>query len=437
MTLGGYDAERFTPNNVSFSLASDISRDLVVSLNSISSVTRNLSTVALLSDPILTYIDSTVSLMIFPTKVANAIAENFGLQYDPDYHMYFISDKAHAVFSKINPNITFTLGNSPNGGSTVDIVLPYSSFDLYAMPPLVGEPARWFPLRASDNETMFTLGRPFLQEAYLITNYEHHNFSISQTRFDNLNSTKKDLVALPAATETPTPVGTPIVPTVAPKSSPSAAPTQNGLSHQTKVGVIAGSTAAVAISFLVLALIFWRWRKNKNSPRAPLGKPQMVTTLQKQEMDGHGVSYKPGKFKSISYPVYPDKDDAPAYTDAELGAHEIFEVPGPDQPHFQELMSGPPPRSWAPRGRGRKPRKNYLDYVNGKQSRWRAETEDSTPPPVSKFCRVPMNCLPSRGGPVDLNRSLPPTPLRQTPRGPTRLTSPLPNTRRVMRNPVQ
>lgn len=351
--------------------------------------------------------------------------------------MYFVSEKVHAGLSRINPNITFTLGNSLNGGSTVDIVLPYSSFDLYAMPPLVKEPVRYFPLQASDNATMFTLGRPFLQEAYLITNYEHQNFSISQTRFDNLNSTKKELVALPAATAAPTPVGTPIVPTAAPTVSPSPAPAQSGLSHQTKVGVIAGSTAAVAISFLVLALFLWRWRKNKKTPRAPLGKPQMVTTLQKQEMDGHGVSYKPDKFKAVSYPVDTYKDDAPAYTDAELGAHEIFEVPGPDQPHFQELMSRPPPRSWIPRGRDRTSRKNYVDYVNGKMSRRRANTDDSTPPPVSKFCRVPMNCLPSRGGPVDLNRSLPPTPLFQTPAGPTRLTSPLPNTRRVMREPVQ
>ena len=376
--------------------------------------------------------------MIFPTKVANAIAKNFGLQYDPDYHMYFIPEKVDAALSRINPNITFTLGNTKNGGPTVDIVLSYSSFALSAQPPLVPDVVRYFPLQASDNETMFTLGRPFLQEAYLITNYEHQNFSISQTRFDNLNSTKKELVALPAATATPTPVGTPIVPTAAPTFSPSPAPAHNGLSQQTKVGVIAGSTAAVTISFLVLALLFWRWRKNKkNSPKTPLGKPQMVTTLQKQEMDGHGVSYKPGKFKTISYPIEPNKDDAPAYTDAELGAHEIFEVPGPDQPHFQELMSRPPPRSWIPRGRDRTSRKNYIDYVSGKRSRRRADSEANTLPPISKFCRVPMNCIPSRGSPVDLNRSLPPTPLLQTPAGNTRLTSPLPNTRRVMREPVQ
>lgn len=410
-----------------------------MSLKSISSTNRNFSTVALLSDPILTFIDSTVPRMIFPTKVANAIAENFGLQYDADLRAYLVSEKLHAGLSKTNPNITFTLGNSLHGGSAVDIVLSYSSFVLYATPPLVSEPLLHFALQASDNETMFTLGRPLLQEAYLITNYEHQNFSISQTRFDNLNSTKKDLVALPAATTTPTPVGTPILPTAAPSTSPSPAPAQSGISHQTKVGVIAGSTAAAAISFLVLALFLWRWRKNKkNHPRAPLGKPQMVTTLQKQEMDGHGVSYKPGKFKTVSYPIDPSKDDAPAYTDAELGTHEIFEVPGPDQPYFQELMSRPPPRSWIPRGRDRTSRKNYVDYVNGKMSRRRAETDAGAQPPVSKFCRVPMNCMPGRGGSsIDLNRSLPPTPLRVTPAGPTRLTSPLPNARRVLREPVQ
>lgn len=438
LTLGGYDSERFTPNNVSFSLASDINRDLVVSLKSISSTTRNNSNIALLSDPILTFIDSTVPRMIFPTKVANAIAENFALQYNPDLHMYFVPERVHTALARANPNITFSLGNSLNGGPSVDIVLPYLSFDLYAVPPLVTEPVRYFPLQASDNETMFTLGRPFLQEAYLITNYEHQNFSVSQTRFDNLNSTKKNLVALPAATATPTPVGTPLIPTVAPSPIPTDAPAKNGLSHQTKISVIAGTTSAVAISFLILALFLWRWRKyKKNNPGRPRGRPQMVTTLQKQEMDGHGVSYKP-KFAAtaISYSIDPRDKDAPPYTDAELGANEIHEIPGPDNPQFQELMARPPPprKSWIPTGRDRKSRKNYLGYVNGRASsrEQRGRWEEDTLPPVSKFCRVPMNCLPSRGRPVDLNRTLPPTP-----RTHTRLTSPLPNARRVVRNPVQ
>ena len=415
------------------------------------STTSNGSSITLLSDPILTFIDSTVPRMIFPTKVANAIAKNFGLQYDPDFNMYFISEKVHAGLSRVNPNITFTLGNSLNGGPSVDIVLPYSAFDLVANPPLVKESVGYFPLQASDNETMFTLGRPFLQEAYLITNYEHQNFSISQTRFDNLssNSTKKNIVALPAATEVTNKVGnTPIVPTVAPTPIPSSRPDEGGISHQARVGVIAGTTSAAAISLLILILFLWRWRKSRNADKSstPRGKPQMVTTLQKQEMDGHGVSYKP-RFAAVSYALDPrdqNSKEPPRYTDAELSSNEIYEVPGPDNPEFQELMTRSP-RSWVPRGRDRKSRKNYLNYMNGRAGRgWVDDrergAEDSIPLPVSKFCKVPVNCLPSRGREreemVNLNRALPPIPVWQTP-APTRLTSPLPNTRRVLREPVQ
>lgn len=176
----------------------------------------------------------------------------------------------------------------------------------------------------------------------------------------------------------------------------------------------------------------------------------MVTTLQKQEMDGHGVSYKP-RFAATSYALDPkdqNSKEPPQYMDAELGFNEIYEVPGPDNPEIQELMTRPS-RSWVPRGRDRKSRKNYLDYVNGKAGRRRVEggfgdrgrgVEDAIRPPVSKFCKVPVNCLPSRGGDrggmVNLNRELPPIPVWQTPAA-TRLTSPLPNTRRVLREPVQ
>lgn len=377
--------------------------------------------------------------MIFPQKAADLIAENLGLQYNPEARVYFVPEKVHARLSKLNPNITFTLGNSLDSGPTVDIVLPYSSFDLTALPPLALQPTRYFPLRVG-NDSTYCLGRPFLQEAYLITNYEHQNFSVSQTRFDNLHSTKKDLVALPAAIEPPTPLGNPpIVPTAAP--SPTAEPKKEGLSRQARVGVIAGTTGAVAISFIILGLLLWRWRKYKKAhPGKTFGKPQMVKTLQKQEMDGHGVSYKP-KFAPVAYSVsHKDgrKGIVPAYADAELGAHgEILEMPGPDNPRFQELMARPED-AYAARGKGRKSKRSFAANVGNKYSSRQHKTqEDMVQPPVSKFCRVPMACLPSRGeGFTDLNRTLPPIPVWESP-AITRLSSPLPNTRRVTRNPVQ
>ena len=383
--------------------------------------------------------------MILPQKVCDAFAETFELRYEPELQIYFVPEKVHARLETVNPNITFSLGNSETGGPSVDIVLPYLAFDLYAIYPAVTDVAWYFPIKPSDNESTWTLGRSFLQEAYIITNYEHQNFSVSQTRFDNLNSTKKDLVALPAATASPTPVANPpIVPTIAPSPTPEPAKSSGGLSHQAKVGVIAGTSAAVGISFLILLLILWRWRKHRaNHPSSLLRRPQSVNVLQKQEMDGHGVSYNPkaGFVPVTIAPQYRDEKKPYASTttrefDAELGAahgNEIHEIPGPDNPDWQELMASEPPR-----GRDRKPKKSYAAFFSSRRAKEEERDSDPVQPPVSKFCKVPLHWLPSRGkegGMMDLNRSLPPTPLFSTPGTMTRLTSPLPNNQRMRRNP--
>jgi len=51
------------------------------------------------------------------------------------------------------------------GGDTVRIVLPYAAFDLKAEYPLVQNTSYYFPLKHAANETQYTLGRTFLQEA--------------------------------------------------------------------------------------------------------------------------------------------------------------------------------------------------------------------------------------------------------------------------------
>ena len=165
VTFGGYDASRFEQNNVSFTLAPDISRDLVVSVRSISSVATNGSTIKLLSEPILAFIDSTISPLYLPLDVCSVFEETFGLTYSEDFNIYLISDEAHQQMMAKNPNITLTLGEQNSGGPTVDIVLPYSSFNLKAIFPKVADENWYFPLQPAMNESQYTLGRTLLQEA--------------------------------------------------------------------------------------------------------------------------------------------------------------------------------------------------------------------------------------------------------------------------------
>ena len=68
-------------------------------------------------------------------------------------------------FMSNNPNFTFQIGDNTEGGPTAEIVLPYSSFDLVMIPPAVSTETRYFPLLRAANDTQYTLGRTFLQEA--------------------------------------------------------------------------------------------------------------------------------------------------------------------------------------------------------------------------------------------------------------------------------
>jgi len=168
LTFGGYDASRFIPNNVSFSLASDISRDIVVGLQSITSAYANGSAIALLPSPILTFIDSTLPFIYLPLEACRAFEKAYGLEWNTKAELYFVDEQLHESLTASNPTFTFQIADSTTGGPTVDIALPYASFDLKASHPFVANSTRYFPLQRAANDSQNTLGRAFLQEALVI-----------------------------------------------------------------------------------------------------------------------------------------------------------------------------------------------------------------------------------------------------------------------------
>ena len=147
-------------------MAPDISRDLVVSMQNITSTAANGSTISLLPTPILTFIDSTFPFIYLPLESCEAFERAFDLTWNATALMYFVNDTLHQSLTARNPNVTFQIGDAQMGGPTVDIVLPYASFDLLASYPMVLDSTRYFPLQRATNYTQYTLGRTFLQEAY-------------------------------------------------------------------------------------------------------------------------------------------------------------------------------------------------------------------------------------------------------------------------------
>lgn len=164
LTLGGYDASRFTSNDVSFTFAPTKTRQLLVGLQSITYSDSKTET-SLLSDGVLALVDSTVPYLWLPESACTAFEKTFGITWDPVRALYLVNETQHDTLVEQNPSVVFQLGNRESGGSAVNITLPYASFDLIASSPLVKKQSRYFPLQRAADDTSYTLGRTFFQES--------------------------------------------------------------------------------------------------------------------------------------------------------------------------------------------------------------------------------------------------------------------------------
>ena len=152
------------------SLASDASRDLVVGLNSIISTSTNHPITqqrSLLPTPILTFIDSTLPYIYLPYEACKQFESTLGLTWNEMDEMYWVNDTLHESLLSSNLTFTFGIGDTNAKGPTIEIVLPYASFDLEVKYPFENKTTRYFPLQQAVNESQYTMGRAFLQEAYV------------------------------------------------------------------------------------------------------------------------------------------------------------------------------------------------------------------------------------------------------------------------------
>jgi len=328
LTLGGYDSLRFTPNNLSIPFATDSARQLMVGIQSINSKNQNGTGATLLSNGIMSNVDTTVPQIWLPTQACQAFEKAFGLTFDETSELYLVNSALHNQLLDQNASITFVLGATATGGQTTNIILPYASFDLLVKPPTAGvaNSTRYFPLRRAANDSQYTLGRTFLQEAYLIVDWERRNFSISQCEFsDNMGST---LVAIDSATS----------------SSGSG-----GTSTGTKVGIAVGIVVAIiVITVAVGAFFFIKKRKDRQRKgekvqaedphadetiRQGFAKGELGTGIDNQRYEMAGSDPNQGKSESHGSPSgwidekarYPG--DRSGIPEVEGGSVSVSELP--------------------------------------------------------------------------------------------------------------
>ena len=158
----------FTPNDVNFSFAPAPTRQLVVGLKSITYSDAKNQNSPLLPQSILTLVDSTTPQIWLPLAACQAFEKAFGIVYDPIPNLYLVNQTVHDSLLRQNANITFELSNTLSGGPSVQITLPYASFDLEIGPPFAKNISKYFPLRRAADDTQNTLGRTFMQESSVL-----------------------------------------------------------------------------------------------------------------------------------------------------------------------------------------------------------------------------------------------------------------------------
>ena len=320
--LGGYDESRFTkPSStdpsLTFPFYIDVARDLLVGISAITSsnTTSSTSETKLLNTGIFAFVDSTIPHLWLPESVCSAFEDAFGLTWDTDTELYKLTLEQHNALVALNPTITFDLSPTipPKANDkSVSIAMPYSAFDLNVTWPFgngqyANESTYYFPLKRAANETQYTLGRAFLQEAYLIADYERQNFSIWPCKWDS-EVTSAQVVSIPSL-------------------EPLKTETNN---KSLSAGDIAGIAIGGATPFIALGLaIFFCTRRRRRKQTSAL-------ELQRAQTDNSGSSlpsYHPHRALSTTELAGTAKHELHENHRFEAPEGDKFEMSGDGIPH--------------------------------------------------------------------------------------------------------
>lgn len=192
--------------------------------------------------PFRAVIDSTLPFLYLPSGVCDEFASRLGLTHDPATDLYILNNTQRTTNKQTIQSITFALVDTEYSGNSTTIELGYNAFDLEATLPLYEQATPYFPIRKSLSGDHNVLGRAFLQEAYVIADFERHNFTIAQAQFPN--PLTQDIRAIYNTTFTP-----------AQESSHG-----EGLSGGAIAGIVIGALAAVGI---LGAMIFWLMKRKQ------------------------------------------------------------------------------------------------------------------------------------------------------------------------------
>lgn len=250
MVLGGFDERALSGHSITASIGADL--ELAVNGRSIvlsnTPFEKTLSiTHDFLSVPMT--LDSTVSQLWLPRDLCDSIEGALGLTYDDSTELYLVNETAYAKLRDLAPTFSFQLAADSVSNETTTITLPYAAFDLQMGPPTFNPAARYFPIRRTKGG--YILGRAFLQEAYLVVDWERSNFTIGPV--NRQENRTRSIVSIQT-------------------------PSEASQSHSLSTGAIVGIAIGAAVVVIALIAIVWwqihaRRRRKQAAVEAQLARP--------------------------------------------------------------------------------------------------------------------------------------------------------------------
>ncbi|KAF3040133.1 hypothetical protein E8E12_008587 [Didymella heteroderae] len=239
LVLGGYDRSRRSNDTVTIPSATDV----IVGVQSITAKLRG-GSITVLNPGILAVLDTAVPELWLPHNVCDQIASVLNLTYHNDTERYTLTDAAHNALQSLNGSLEFRIGRDIHIDPAITVNIPYRAFDLQASYPIFNTTTRYFPLRKTTNKTGYALGRVFLQEAYLVVDWERDEFELSQAVFSD-------------------PMPEPEIITIQPNNDLTDTATKQGSAPNMSSGSIAGVVLGVLLFLATLAACWWLWRRKR------------------------------------------------------------------------------------------------------------------------------------------------------------------------------
>lgn len=279
LTLGGYDNARMAAPGLSLSMPSKQNNTLIVGVPSIlyepdEGVERN--TFSFTARANITgfraNIDSTVPYLVLPDGICDEFETAFRLTYDEKANRYMVNSSTHDWNLQQNATVTFQITAGPQASNDfTNIQLPYDAFDLQIGDDTGNNLTNYFPLKKSKNG-VYVLGRTFLQEAYIIVDYERANFTVAPASNPDLLP-KQDLKIIYNTTYQH--------PTEGSNGDGGLAP-----------GAIAGTVVGIVVAFAIAGIIAFCWLRKRKSRKQEAAQSAYDTSQIDPTMAGQEIKYR-------------------------------------------------------------------------------------------------------------------------------------------------